>query len=415
MQPFKKTQKQAEAVKLMGGLAKFILLRGGSRSGKSLIIIYTIIMRALKEPGSRHLVVRFAFNHAKQSLWHDTIPKCLELCFPGVRPEMNKSDWYLEFPNGSQIWLGGLDDKDRTEKILGNEYCSIFLNEVSQISYSSYTLCVTRLAQKTGLVNKIYADCNPPSRKHWTYKLWFEHKDPVSNEPVTGDLYATMMLNPDDNRENLPDDYIESVLGTLSRRQQQRFRFGEYTDDIEGALWTYEIIDKNRVTEPPQFVRVVVAIDPSGSGKQSADEAGVVCCGVDRMGEGYVLSDKSGHLSPTGWAVKAISLYHQYEADAIVAEVNQGWDMVETVIRGIDPDVRVIKVTASRGKVTRAEPIVAKYEQGLVHHVGSFGELEDEMCTWDSRESIVSPGRIDALVYALTELLTKKQREFVVV
>jgi phage terminase large subunit len=148
MPKFKKTIKQQEAIRLMGSDKKYILLRGGSRSGKSLIIIYTLILRALKEPFSRHLIVRHAFNHAKQSLWYDTIPKCLEMAFPGVKPEMNKSDWFLQFPNGSQIWLGGLDDKDRTEKILGNEYSSIFFNEVSQISYIAYTMAVTRLAQK---------------------------------------------------------------------------------------------------------------------------------------------------------------------------------------------------------------------------------------------------------------------------
>ena len=114
------TKKQKEAGLLMSSPAKYCLLYGGSRSGKSFIIIFRMIQRALKEPGSRHLIVRFAFNHAKQSLWHDTIPKCLKLCFPHVRPTLNKSDWFLEFENGSQIWLGGLDDKERTEKVLGN-------------------------------------------------------------------------------------------------------------------------------------------------------------------------------------------------------------------------------------------------------------------------------------------------------
>ena len=126
---FVKTPKQCEAVRLMGDDPKYTLLYGGSRSGKSFIIIRQIIIRALKEAGSRHLIVRFAFNHAKQSLWHDTIPKVLALCFPGVKPVLNKSDWFIEFPNKSQIWVGGLDDKERTEKVLGNEYCTIFVNE----------------------------------------------------------------------------------------------------------------------------------------------------------------------------------------------------------------------------------------------------------------------------------------------
>ena len=411
---FKKTIAQKAAVILMGGAAKFILLFGGSRSGKTFIIIRQIILRALKEPGSRHLIVRFAFNHAKQSLWYDTIPKCLDLCFPGVKPVMNKSDWFIEFSNGSQIWIGGLDDKERTEKILGNEYATIFYNEISQISWSSYAITVTRLAQKTGLVNKIYCDCNPPSKLHWSYKLFIEHKDPQSNEAINGDLYAHMRLNPDDNKENLPDDYIDSVLGTMSTRMQKRFRYGEFCDDVEGALWSYDIIDKHRISKLPQLSKIVVAVDPSGSGKDGADEAGIIICGIDYSGEAYVFNDKSAVLSPNQWGVESVKSYHQWNADHIVAEVNQGWDMVETVIKSIDKTVPVKKVVSKRGKALRADPVVALYEQGKVHHVGILPDLEDEMTTWDSRESLKSPGRIDALVHGITDLMLGNTWEFVV-
>ncbi len=407
---FVKTEKQSEAVRLMGAGAKYILLRGGSRSGKTFIIIRQIILRALKVPGSRHLVVRFAFNHAKQSLWYDTIPKVLKLCFPGVSPALNKSDWFLEFPNGSQIWLGGLDDKERTEKILGNEYASIFLNENSHISYSSYTMCVTRLAQKTALVNKIYCDCNPTTKAHWSFRLWFEHKDPTSNEPLPQELYATMQLNPSDNLRNLPDDYITSVLSTLSRNQQKRFLHGEYVDEIEGALWKFGIIDPFRVIAAPEMDEVVIAVDPSGSGEQGSDEAGIVAVG--KKGEdAYVLQDRTGVMSPDSWARTAIEMYHALKADAIIAEANQGWEMVRTVINGIDRHIPVKLVNAQRGKVLRAEPVVAKYEQGKVHHVGMLPELEDQMTTWAKGDK--SPGRIDALVHGVTHLLIKEKQEII--
>lgn len=412
---FKKTLKQKEAILLMGGIAKFILLLGGSRSGKTFIIIYAIILRALKEPGSRHLIVRFAFNHAKQSLWYDTIPKCLKLCFPGVTPVENKSDWFYEFGNGSQIWIGGLDDKERTEKILGNEYATIFFNEISQISWSSYATTITRLAQKTGLKNKVYCDCNPPSIKHWSHKLFVEHLDPQSNEKVPPELYAHMRLNPDDNLENLPDDYITSVLGTLSHRMQKRFRYGEFSDDVEGALWNYDMIDRWRVQTTPQLIRINVAVDPSGTSKKNSDEAGITVQGIDRDGFAYILEDVSGIMSPNQWGTMAVRMYYKWQADRIVAEVNQGWDMVETIIRSIDKNVAVKKVSASRGKVLRAEPVVALYEQGRVRHVGMLRELEDEMTTWDSRENIISPGRIDAMVHGLTDLLLKQPADFVCV
>lgn len=410
---WKETPKQLDAVRLMGGAAKYILLYGGSRSGKSFIIILAIILRALKSPASRHLIVRFAFNHAKQSLWHDTIPKVLKLCFPGVKAYWNKSDWYIEFDNGSQLWVGGLDDKDRTEKVLGNEYATIFVNEASQVSYQSYTTVLTRLAQNTSLINRVYCDCNPPSVSHWTYKLFIQNVNPDSNEALNPALYAHMRMNPDDNLANLPGDYIESVLNTLSSRQQKRFRYGEFQDDVEGALWRYEIIDKYRVTTAPEMRVIVVGLDPSGTATQTSDEAGIVCAGLGTDGHGYVFEDASGILSPNQWGTYAIRLLYKWEGDRIVAEVNQGWDMVKTIIHNIDNRVRVVSVHASRGKVARAEPVVALYERGMVHHVGSHPKLEDQMTTWDSRESNVSPGRIDALVWALTELMCRKQSGFI--
>jgi len=409
---WKETQKQIQALKLLSSDAKYTLLYGGSRSGKSFIIILTLITRALKEAGSRHLIVRFAFNHAKQSLWHDTIPKVLDLCFPGLKPKWNKSDWFIEFHNGSQIWLGGLDDKERTEKVLGNEYASIFINECSQVSYLSYATVLTRLAQNTGLTNRVYCDCNPPSIQHWSYKLFIQNVNPDTNEALDSKYYSHMRMNPDDNLDNLPEDYIESVLNTLSSRQQKRFRYGEFMDDVEGALWTYDMIDKYRVQVAPELKTIIVAIDPSGSALQTSDEAGIIGVGLGYDGHGYVLDDVSGIMSPNQWATYGIRLLNNLEGNYIVAEKNQGWDMVKTVIHNIDNEVRVVDVVASRGKVARAEPIVGLYERGFVHHVGTLPKLEDQMTTWDSREKIISPGRIDALVWGLTDLLCKKKPVF---
>jgi phage terminase large subunit-like protein len=415
---FVKTDKQREAVRLMGSEPKYTLLYGGSRSGKSFIIIRQIFIRALKESGSRHLIVRFAFNHAKQSLWYDTIPKVLSLCFPGFKPNYNKSDWFIDCGNGSQVWLGGLDDKERTEKVLGNEYSTIFVNEASQVTWSSYSTLLTRLAQKTGLINRIYVDCNPPSTQHWIYKLFIQNINPESNEAIDRALFSHMRMNPDDNLANLPPDYIDTVLSTLSHRQQKRFRFGEFVDDVEGALWRYDIIDKYRVEKGPElngfpaYNKVVVAIDPSGTATQSSDEAGIVAAGVGIDGHCYIIDDVSGIYTPNQWATYGIRTLFKYEGDHIVAEVNQGWDMVKTIIRNIDARARVVSVHANRGKVARAEPVVALYERGMVHHIGRLDKLEDQMTSWDARESNISPGRIDALVYAVTDLMLKKA-EFV--
>jgi predicted phage terminase large subunit-like protein len=221
-----------------------------------------------------------------------------------------------------------------------------------------------------------------------------------------------MRMNPDDNLENLPEDYIESVLNTLSQRQQKRFRYGEFLDDVEGALWTFDMIDKYRVVNAPELKSIVVAIDPSGTSKQTSDEAGIVGAGIGYDGHCYILDDVSGIMSPNQWATYAIKLHNNLEADHIVAETNQGWDMVKTVIQNIDRDVRVIGVVAKRNKIVRAEPVVGLYERGFVHHVGVLAKLEDEMTSWDSRESTESPNRIDALVYAVSDLMFKKKPAF---
>ncbi|MAK86563.1 MAG: DNA-packaging protein, partial [Pseudomonas sp.] len=176
------TPKQREANRLLSSAARNIMLRGGSRSGKTFVLIRAIIQRAINAPGSRHAIFRFRFNHAKTSVWSDTLPKVLKLCFPDLRVRFDKTDFYVELPNESQIWIAGLDDKERVEKILGQEYVTLYFNESSQIPWGSVETAMSRLAQKcelapeiaaaTGrkyLALKAYFDCNPPSKLHWSY------------------------------------------------------------------------------------------------------------------------------------------------------------------------------------------------------------------------------------------------------
>jgi len=403
---FKKTLKQKEAVRLMIAKPKYTLLYGGSRSGKSFIIIRQIFIRALKEPGSRHLVVRFAFNHAKQSLWHDTIPKVLDLCFPGAKPHFNKSDWFIEFDNGSQVWLGGLDDKERTEKVLGNEYTTIFVNEASQVSYQSYTTVLTRLAQNTGLINRVFLDCNPPASTHWLYKLFIQNKNPDTEAPLDPSLFSSMKINPDDNRDNLPADYIDTVLGTLSKRQQNRFRYGIFLDDVEGALWTWDMIEKYRVTELPPLSRCCVPVDPAVTANDQSDETGIIPVAMGDNGHFYVLGDYTGKYSPEQTARRIAQAYSDKEADIVIGEVNNGGDYIETVLKLVGGEMPYMAVHASRGKYTRAEPIALLYSQGRVHHYGRFPKLEDEMTTWAPNTGDKSPNRVDSLVWGVTYFVT---------
>lgn len=210
-----------------------------------------------------------------------------------------------------------------------------------------------------------------------------------------------------DNRTNLAKSFLSRVEGRYAGTRLGRQELeGQILGDMPGALWSLSSLDLYRVGEPPeQFERIVVAVDPAVTNTENSDFHGISVCGVS-SGEGYVLADASMPGSPNDWARMAIALHNQYDADAIVAEVNQGGDMVAEVIRAVSPNVRVKEVRATRGKHIRAEPIAALYEQGRVHHVGSYPELEEQMTltTNAGYEGEGSPDRMDALVWALTDL-----------
>ena len=207
-----------------------------------------------------------------------------------------------------------------------------------------------------------------------------------------------------DNAKNLaPSALVELKARYENTRLGRQELYGEILDNVEGALWTREMIESARVTEAPPLVRVVVAIDPAVTSSSTSDETGIVCAGVSSAGEYYILDDKSLRASPDQWARQAVNLYHEYKADKIVAETNNGGDMVIMLLKQVDAGVATKKVTATRGKQLRAEPISSLYEQGKVHHIGYFPDLESQMCEWTPLSN-ESPDRLDALVWALTEL-----------
>lgn len=191
--------------------------------------------------------------------------------------------------------------------------------------------------------------------------------------------------------------------GTTLGRQEL---YAEVIDATEGALWTPRLIEDKRirVLEENKITNVLVALDPAVTSGDSADETGIVVVGKDANNEYYVLEDKSGKYKPDQWGRVAIDLYYQWDADRIVAEVNNGGDLVKGLIRNLDPEARYKSVHATRGKMVRAEPVAALYEQGRVHHVGVFPELETQMCTYTGDRPKPSPDRLDALVWGLSEI-----------
>jgi phage terminase large subunit-like protein len=214
----------------------------------------------------------------------------------------------------------------------------------------------------------------------------------------------------EENRANLAPAFLNQIVskyaGTRLGRQELD---AELLEDVPGALWTHDMIERARISDAPSLTRIAVAIDPAGKSGEDADETGIIVAGTDGKGRGYILEDLSGRYQPTTWARRAIGTYKRHHADRIVAEVNYGGEMVEATLRAVDPSVAFKAVTASRGKVVRAEPISALYEQGRVHHVGLLPELEDQMCgfanDFDRVKAGYSPDRVDALCFALSELL----------
>lgn len=426
---FKWNPKQSTALTDVSRLKpRHVGLRGGSRAGKTFWACGVTKIRAAKAPNSNHMIGRLAFNHCKRSIALGTMPDVNRLVLPDVGMKWHSQDAYFELPNGSRIWIGGYDDKDRIEKILGTEYSTIFNNETSQISWNTIETVRTRLAETVLQTNGQplrqleINDLNPTHNRHWSYREFVEGIHPETLEPIQTERYYELQMNPDDNRENLSTAYIES-LDAMSPQKRRRFKDGEYQTDDENAMWRRDWIDEHRVQSAPELRRTVTAVDPSGGG---SDDTGIVSVGVapDEAGldHFYVLSDASRGGSAPKRFEAVIKDHDALDADLIVGESNFGGDIVEKATRDTaelmfhrggrkSKEIAYKPVVASKGKVLRADPVANVYYQGRVHHVGAFGDMEDEMCRFTSdwnRSKDGSPNRVDALVFAITELLGAK-------
>ena len=211
-------------------------------------------------------------------------------------------------------------------------------------------------------------------------------------------------INPADNACNLPPGYIETTLASLPARQRARFMEGRFLDEAAGALWKQSELDEHRVLNTPPLERIVIGVDPAVTSSSGSDLTGIVAAARGCDGRYYVLADRSCRLPPLEWAKEVVKLYHELEADRVAGEVNNGGDLIENLLREFDPDLSFTAVRATRGKFIRAEPVAALYEKGKVSHAGMFRDLEDELTGYNPLTSVKSPDRLDALVWALTEL-----------
>jgi phage terminase large subunit-like protein len=318
---------------------------------------------------------------------------------PWERPRYEPSKRRLTWPNGA---IATLFSADEPERLRGPQHDAAWCDELASWRYpEAWDMLMFGL--RLGADPRVVVTTTPrPTR--------------LLRELIFDPTVLVTRGSTHENRTNLAPVFLGQIVrkyeGTRLGRQELD---AELLEDVPGALWNRGMIEAARASVAPLLTRVVVAIDPAVSSTEGADETGIIVAGKDEVGCGWVLTDASGRYQPTEWAKTAISAYRAHNADRIVAEVNNGGDMVEATLRMIDPNASFAAVRASRGKVTRAEPVAALYEQGRVRHLGSFPQLEDQMCAFtrepqrDFGTSSVgySPDRVDALVWALTELLVE--------
>ena len=307
---------------------------------------------------------------------------------PWFKPQYEPTKRRLTWPNGAMAMIYSGDEPNQ---LRGPQHDKAWVDELAKFKYPQETWSNLTLGLRIGPRPQALVTTTPrPIRLI---------RDLIAS-PTTVDVRRPTW----DNLAHLSPAYVQNVIspmrGTRLGRQELE---GEILDDVPGAIWKREHIEANRVAVAPDLAVVVVAIDPSATSSETSDEAGIVVAGLGANGHGYVLDDRTLRASPHGWGSAAVKAYHRWKADHIVAETNNGGEMVELTIRTVDANVPYRGVHASRGKRTRAEPVAALYEQGRMHHVGAFPELEDECCSWEPGDA--SPNRMDALVWAFTDLM----------
>lgn len=320
---------------------------------------------------------------------------------PDEMPNYRRRPVRLEFKTGA-LALG----YNATEpgQLRGPQFDAAWADELAKWAYARETWDMLQFGLRLGEPRQLVTTTPRPI--------------PVLKEIIAASSTVLTRGRTADNEANLAPSFMQTIAeryaGTRLGRQELE---AEILDDIPGALWSRAMLDKAFIRKAPELVRVVVAVDPSGTRGLSddGDEVGIIVAGKGIDGNAYLLADRSCKLSPDGWGRRAAEAYREFNADRLIAERNFGGAMVEHVIRTVDKTISYREVTASRGKIARAEPVAALYEQGRVKHVGPFPDLEQQLCamTPDGYLNDGSPDRADALVWAITELMLHERKPFV--
>jgi phage terminase large subunit-like protein len=317
---------------------------------------------------------------------------------PHLRPTYIPSKRLIQFKNGA---VGFTYSAEEPEQLRGPQHDFAWCDELCAWQYPE-TFDMLKFGLRLGDNPRVIITTTPKPIK-------------IIKDILKDDTTHVTRGSTKENKDNLASTFLKTVVakyeGTRLGRQELD---AEILDDNPGALWQRDAIDSNRLNADEYqkikstFVRIVVAIDPATTSSDTSDETGIVVAAVNDKELAYVLADESGRYTPSEWAKKALELYDLYNADRIVAETNQGGDMIEQTLRTYNKNVSYKSVRASKGKFSRAEPVAALYEQRKVYHIGNLSKLEDQMCDYDPSTAKKSPDRMDALVWALTDLMLNK-------
>jgi hypothetical protein len=426
--------------RFMASSAYEALFGGAAGPGKSTALLMGAL-RHVDKPDYRALLLRRTFPELQRSLI-DRSREWYEVAGGIYRDD--KHVW--TFPSGARIEFGHLEYAHSVHAYQSAEYQYLGFDELTSFLKSQYVYMLSRARSSSGIPVRIRAATNPGGVGHdWVMKRWAPWLD-VQAPRRAGAGEVLYYANADDGERWVPKmtpgalsrvfvparisdnphlmandpGYVERLKG-LDRVTRAQLLDGNWIARVEGALWNHDLIERHRIEhadyERVRPVRLVVAVDPSGSAKRTADTAGISVAAIGEcpcgsggaQPHGFVLDDLSDRLSPRDMGARAIKAYHDRRADRLVAEDNFGGQIIADLVQLIDASVAYKAVHASRGKIVRAEPIAALYEQGRVHHVGVHAELEAEMCGYAPLLSTESPGRLDSMVWALTDLMLGDQ------
>lgn len=376
---------------------RFWYLRGGRGSGKTRTGAETLADWILESEPGDWAVIAPTYGDARDVCMEGGSGLLRALSGAYERKAWNRSLGTLTLLNGSKVFIDGADDG--AERIQGKNLRGAWCDEVGLWKQGWETAWKESLRLAVRFSPARLICTGTPKQAHPLVRLLLKHPQCVVTHMKTWD-----------NADNLDPAWLEELVAEYegTRRGRQELE-GEFLDEPLGALWTLSQIRRLDQPAPHELNRIVVGVDPSGTPHEDtgASETGIVVAGIStHLGHGFVLDDLSLHASPQDWASQVVQAYYTHKADVVVAERNFGGEMVRTVIHSVDQNVPVKLVNASRGKAQRAEPVAAKYEQGKVHHVREFAGLEDQMCSFIPGDlTQASPDRMDALVWALTELM----------